>query len=305
MTATATARVAAYNAEPWIGECVEAILGQTRAPDEVVIVDDGSTDGTARELARFGDAIRVVKRRNGGCPAAFNTAIAHATSDYVALCGADDIWEPHKLEWQMGAITADPELDILFGDAALFGLSDGRYARPPGSGRLDSRALLRALYRVNIVCAPSVMIRRSIFERLGPFVEQFGADDYEYWMRSLRAGAVFYYDPRILLRYRRHEGNLSSRLRWMRECSHEVHLRYHDLVEDREEVRAVVAEDLFEIGRHLVDEQRWAEARTAFRRSARLRPAPRTAAWLSIATLPPRIRTATGRGAVRLRARTP
>jgi glycosyltransferase involved in cell wall biosynthesis len=301
MSATVTAVVAAYNAERWIGEAVAAILGQTRPPDEVVVVDDGSTDGTARELARFGDAIRVVSRTNGGCPAAFNTAIAHASGDYVALCGADDIWEPSKLEWQMDAIAADPGLDVLFGDACVFGLQEGQYARPPGSGRLDSAALLRELYRVNIICAPSVVIRRSLFARLGPFVERFGADDYEYWLRCLRDGAVFHYDARILLRYRRHENNLSSKLPWMRQCSHDVHRWYQDLIEDGDVVRAVLAADLFGIARDLVDEGRRGEARGAFRRSGRYRPTLSAAAWVAVLALPSGLSQTTGSALVKLR----
>lgn len=298
--ATITAVVAAYDAERWIGEAVEAILGQTRPPDEVVVVDDGSTDGTARELARFGDAVRVVHQPNGGCPAAFNRAFAEATGDYVALCGADDVWEPRKLEWQAETIALRPDVDVLFGDARLFGLSEGTYVSPPGTGILDGPALTRALYRENIVCAPSVVIRRELFERLGPFVERFGADDYEYWMRCLRDGAVFAFDPRILLGYRRHEDNLSSGLLWMQLCAHQVHRLYADDVDDRDLVRDVLADDQFKIGRSLVDAGRAAEARARFRGSLRHRLRPRAVAWLALLTLPAAVRHPAADALVRL-----
>ena len=80
-------------------------------------------------------------------------------------------------------------------------------------------ALKDALYRQCCICAPSVVIRRSLFERLGPFIEDFGADDYEYWFRCLRDGARFYYDPRPLLSWRQHENNLTGRTPWMDECA--------------------------------------------------------------------------------------
>jgi glycosyltransferase involved in cell wall biosynthesis len=299
---TVTAAVAAYNAEAWIAETLEAILGQTRPPDEVVVVDDGSTDGTAAILESFAGRVRVVRRANGGCPAAFNTAFDNATGDFVAMCGADDIWEPHKLEWQLEALRADPELDVLFGDAEIFGLVEGNYARPTGTGRLDAVVLRDALYRENLICAPSVVIRRSLFERLGPFVERFGADDYEYWMRCLRAGANFHYDPRVLLRYRRHESNLSSGLLWMTECSHEVHRWYAADLGDDALAHEVLAGDLFKIGRLLVDEGRVAEARRAFRGALRYAVTTRALVWVALLTLPAGVRDRSASTFVRLRS---
>ena len=112
-----------------------------------------------------------------------------------------------------------------------------------GLGVLDGARLRDALYRENIICAPSIVIRRSLFEKLGPFVEDFGADDLEYWMRCLRDGAVFHYDPRVLLRYRRHDSNLSSRLLWMAECSHDVHRWYAADIADPVLRTSVLAED--------------------------------------------------------------
>jgi glycosyltransferase involved in cell wall biosynthesis len=300
VTPTITAVVAAYNSEDWIGESLEGILGQTRRPDEVVVVDDGSTDGTPQVLERFGSAIRVVRRPNGGCPAAFNTAFAHATGDYVAMCGSDDVWEPQKLEWQAETIATRPEVDVLFGDAELFGLREGRYDPPPGTGLLDGGALAEALYRVNIVCAPTIVIRRALFERLGPFVEKFGADDLEYWMRCLRDGASFFHDPRVLVRYRRHEGNLSSRVLWMRQCSYDVHRWYADMIDDRSLVERTLAEDLYEIGRLLVDEGEPQAARARFQASLRHRFDPRALAWLAVLGLPAGARRRATQGSVAL-----
>jgi glycosyltransferase involved in cell wall biosynthesis len=300
MTPTITAVIAAYNSEPWLGESLEAVLGQTRPPDEVVVVDDGSTDGTPELLRRFGDAIRVVRQPNGGCPAAFNRAFREARGDYVAMCAADDVWEPRKLEWQAETIAAHPSVDVLFGDAVIFGLVDGRYGSPPGDGVLDHAALRDALYHENLICAPTIMIRRELFERLGPFVENFGADDYEYWMRCLRADATFFYDPRVLVRYRRHESNLSSRMLWMQRCSHDVHRWYADLMEDDSLVEAELATDLYKIGRSLVDESDPRGARTAFKASLRHRIAPRPLAWTAVLALPAGARQRAGQGLVAL-----
>ncbi len=287
-----SAVVAAYQAERFIGETLESILTQTRAPDEVIVVDDGSTDGTPGVLERFGGKIRVVRRANGGCPAAFNTAFREARGDFVAMCGADDIWEPQKLQWQTDALRAQPEADVLFTHAVLFDHQVGEHVRPPGGGLLDSTAFRNALFRENCVCAPSVLIRRSLFERLGPFVENFGADDYEYWLRCLRAGARFYYDPRPLVRWRQHEGNLSRRIAWMDECSYQVRRSYEADVTDRTVVREALAPILLRMARQLVDDGRPEEARRRFRealrhaRGATVIANAKALAWVLVLALP-------------------
>ena len=291
-----SAVVAAYQAERFIGETLESILTQTRPPEEVIVVDDGSTDGTARELERFSGAIRVLRRPNGGCPAAFNTAFQAARGDFVAMCGADDIWEPQKLEWQLEAIQAYPDADVLFGHAVVFGQIEAEHLRPTGSGLLESSALRNALFIDNCVCAPSVVIRRSLFERLGPFVEDFGADDYEYWFRCLRAGARFYYDPRTVMRWRRHENNLSMRKPWMDTCSCEVRRWYAADVADRAIVCAGLAPVLHRVARRLVDEGRPGEASRTYRealgyaRGAAPSDSVKALAWIAVLGLPARMR---------------
>jgi glycosyltransferase involved in cell wall biosynthesis len=291
-----SAVVAAYQAEDWIAEALESILSQTRPPDEVVVVDDGSTDDTPRELERFAGRIRVIRRPNGGCPAAFNTAFAAARGDFVAMCGADDIWKPKKLEWQAAAIAAHPEADVFFGHAMVVGRIEAEHSRPPGVGLLDSVAFRDALFKECCVSAPSVVIRRSLFERLGPFVENFGADDWEYWFRCLRSGARFYYDPRVLLSWRQHGGNLSAQTAWMDECARQVRRWYATDVTDR-----ALADDLFRAARLLVDEGSPLQARRAFRRSLRLgahKLAPgdaRALAWIAVLSLPDGARARAGR----------
>jgi glycosyltransferase involved in cell wall biosynthesis len=312
MTPTITAVVAAYNAERWIGETLEAILGQTRPPDEVVVVDDGSTDATAAELARFGDAIRVVTRRNGGCPAAFNTAFAAARGDYVAMCGADDVWEPQRLEWQLQTLAEHPEVDVCFGGARTFGADDWEWPAPGATGLLDGPALAACLYRSDIVCASSILIRRALAVELGPFVERFepgdtfsraalglpalprgdrfSGDDYDYWMRALERGATFHHDARTLVRYRRHDGNVTGDRLWVHRSICQVQLWHAAQIADRGLVRAVRATGLRDLGRLLVDAGAPREARRFVLASLRLRPSPTALAWLILLTLPERPR---------------
>jgi glycosyltransferase involved in cell wall biosynthesis len=306
--ATISAVVAAYQAEEWIAEAIDSILGQTSPPDEVVVVDDGSTDGTAGQLAKFGDRIRVIRRENGGCPAAFNTAFAAARSDFVAMCGADDIWEPEKLALQRAAIASHPEADLFSGHAVMTGLIEGDHTRPPGVGVLDNDDLRDELFAEGcVINAPSIVIRRELFDRLGPFVEDFGADDYEYWFRCLRAGARFYYEPRPLVRWRQHGDNLSWKSAWMDECSYKVMRTYEGEVTSRRVRARGYAPLFFRTGRRQVDAGEAKAARASFASSLRYWrgqgavQSARALAWIVVLTLPGTIRDALAGTLVKLK----
>jgi len=279
-TPTISAVVGAYNAQEWIGETVSAILSQTHPPDEVVVVDDGSTDGTAAELERFGSKLRVVRQSNGGCPAAFNRAFAEARGDYVAMCGADDLWEPDKLERQFAALTAHPQIDLALGGAWNFGTVEGPWTPAPEQGLQDARLLMPMLYRRNIVCASSALIRRSLYLRLGPFVEsaegeRFACDDYDYWLRALASGAVLYYDPNVLVKYRWHATNATRAQLWVHRSRLRTHRWHADNVADPQIVREVLADDLSQIARAEIEEGDYDRARASFTESLRQRVTPR------------------------------
>jgi glycosyltransferase involved in cell wall biosynthesis len=104
-----------HNGELYLAEAVDSALAQTHRPAEVVVVDDGSTDGTAEVAAGLGAAVRYVHQRNRGPGGAMNRGVALARGEYVAFLSADDVWEPEKLAGQMAALVADPSLDLVFG----------------------------------------------------------------------------------------------------------------------------------------------------------------------------------------------
>lgn len=288
---TITAMVRVYNAEEYVGESLSAILSQTRPPDEVLVIDDGSTDGTPDELRRFGGDIRVVGQANAGYAGAFNRGFGEARGEYVANCDADDIWEPEKLERQTGALRDHPEIDFAFTGARFFGRTNGPRAPYPGAGLLQAREVGRRIYRANCICTSSTLIRRSLVERLGPFDERAApCEDYDYWLRVLAAGAVSFYDPRELVRYRTHAEQVSNGLLRMHRREHMLHGRHSALVADPRVVEKTLARDLSNIGRALSDEDRPHEARAAFVSSLRHRPTPRVLGWVLVLSAPARYR---------------
>jgi glycosyltransferase involved in cell wall biosynthesis len=238
-------------------------------------------------LREFGSAITVIRQRNGGHARALNRGFQAATGDYLAKCDADDLWEPRKLERQVDALAADPRIDIAFGAVWIFGLEESRWDVPGAPyGVLDGDAFLRRMYPENLICPSSTLVRRSLYERLGKFAEDLPAEDYDYWFRALRAGAVFHYDPEILVRYRRHDRQITANLLRVRRAAYTVRRWHADLISDRDFVDDVLGNDLYAIGRMLVDEGTRPEARAAFRSSLRRRPTLSAAVWTALLMLP-------------------
>jgi glycosyltransferase involved in cell wall biosynthesis len=296
--------VPAYNEERYVAEALDAVLAQTFAPLEVIVVDDGSTDGTVGVVRGYGDRVLLIQQENRGCPGAFDTGFRQAAGEFVALCPADDIWEPWKLEWQAGALAQHPEVDVAFGAAQRFGLASGDHVRPERTGVLDGDWFGRQMYPRNLIADPSAVVRRSLYLDLGGY-EPLVGEDYEFWMRALAAGATFYFEARLVVRLREHGGNLSYRALDIWETNHLIHERYAALARDPELVRRTLAHDLLMIGYCRAALGRSQDARRSFRASLEKRLSPLSLVAATAMSVPgvakavseaaPRIRRASAR----------
>ena len=153
--------IGAYNAAPYLGEAIDSVFAQTYEPLELIVVDDGSTDGTGDVALAYGDRITFARQENGGNGAARNTAIGLANGSYFAFLDADDRFTERKLELQMEELRRDPGLDVVFGHVREF-------VSPELSPEL--RAGVREPAPVSPWAAPNLMlIRRESFERVGLF----------------------------------------------------------------------------------------------------------------------------------------
>ena len=263
----------AYNEELYIAEALDSILAQTRAPLEVIVVDDGSTDRTVETVRGYGSQVRLIEQENRGCHGAFDTGFREAAGDFVALCPADDVYEPQKLEWQGATLAANPEVDVAFGAATRFGLASGHHHRPARVKVLDNEWFARAMYKIDLIPDPSAVVRRALYFDLGGYKPIIG-EDYEFWMRALAAGATFYFDPRPLVRLREHGGNLSNRALDMWETNHLVHVNHAELAGDPELARRTIARDRMMIGYCQAALGRKDEARRSFRASLQTHLSP-------------------------------
>ena len=179
--------IAAYNAEAHIAEAVDSVLSQSHAPDEVIVVDDGSTDRTRAILQGFGNSVVCLSQRNSGQAAALNRALATATGDLLGFCDADDLWTPRKLEWQMSLLEASGEIDAVFGRVRQF-----VSAEVPEEQQERLRPVIEVLNGELKLC---MLIRRPVFDNLGPFEESLPAAFFIEWLgrakqQGLRGAAV-------------------------------------------------------------------------------------------------------------------
>lgn len=204
----------AYNVEGYIGRAIDSVLAQTYQDFEIVVVDDGSTDGTPRVLERYASAhpgrVRILTQANSGPSAARNRAFREARGRLFAFLDSDDEWLPSFLAEQMQILGAHPDVAVVTGNAIVRGgAGDGRPARPFPDPRPEPN-LAEILRDENAVFIMAVF-RRDVVDRIGGFDESLITnEDYDFWIRAARAGFRFARNDRPLGYYRRLTNSLSS-----------------------------------------------------------------------------------------------
>ncbi|MGH6911096.1 MAG: glycosyltransferase family 2 protein [Phenylobacterium sp.] len=200
-----------YNGEAFLTEAIGSILSQTYRDFELILVDDGSRDGTAdilRAFAKDDDRVRVVRRDNGGIVAALNTGLAVSVGEYVARMDADDISLPERFQFQLDYLDAHPGCALVGGVACSLG-PDGSFAGRTTGGRHRRTDLTCFPPRVAVAMHPLIMVRRAALLDVGGYRSNFPhAEDYDLFLRLSKLGTIDNPD-RDLLIYRRHEGAIS------------------------------------------------------------------------------------------------
>ncbi len=190
-----------YDRENYVGEAIESVLAQTLPPDELIVVDDGSTDGSLAVVERFArPSMQVIRQENAGIGAARNRGLRAATGDLIAFIDSDDLWEPDKLELQVGALRERDDLDLVFGHLVEF-LSPDRADELGGSLEVGTDPVPGLL-------ALTLLVRRTAVERIGLFDEKLRVGEFVDWMARARdLGLASLVLPQIVARRRIHGGN--------------------------------------------------------------------------------------------------
>ncbi len=189
-----------FNGERYLVEAVESVLAQTRSASEIIVVDDGSTDGSAELVGGYKQSVLYVRQTNSGTAAARNRGIRESSGEFVAFLDQDDWWEPNKLEQQLDAFEAQPDLGAVFGHIQQFVSPDvsevnrKRFVCPdePQEGYTPSAAI----------------VRRSVFAEVGPFDERWRQAEWIDWLLRLKeSGIPTLMLPQIVAHRRIHERN--------------------------------------------------------------------------------------------------
>jgi glycosyltransferase involved in cell wall biosynthesis len=189
-----------FNGERFLREAVQSVLDQKYSPVEIIVVDDGSTDGSAT-VARSLETVRYLYQTNQGPAAARNRGIEQAKGSLIAFADADDLWPSGKLELQLPYLISDPEIDIVLGRIQQVLLSE------TVDGPTQATEFGETGFSVNL---GSAVIRKSVFERVGLFDETMRySEDVDWFMRARESGAAIVTIDAVTLFYRQHDQNMT------------------------------------------------------------------------------------------------
>jgi glycosyltransferase involved in cell wall biosynthesis len=184
-----TAFIPTFNRSAFLKEALSSLLRQTRCPDEIIVIDDGSTDDTAQVVASFGPQVAYVRKVNGGKSSALNIGLQHSSYELIYILDDDDIAADDAIERMADALQNNPEYGFAYGGFDAFTvLNSGTVsieARTPQQA--DDEELPIALMHRDLIMQPGMLVRKSCYEQVGPFNEEFvRSQDYEMLLRLVR-----------------------------------------------------------------------------------------------------------------------
>jgi glycosyltransferase involved in cell wall biosynthesis len=212
-TPTFSVVIAAYQVADVIGEALDSLRRQTLPPLEVIVCDDGSTDGLEAALAPYHDELVFIRKENGGEASAKNAAAAHAHGDFIAILDGDDVYLPTRLASLAELAVARPDLDILTTDAFL--VVNGASVRNnyDETWRFEVTDQRRAILQRNFVFGHAA-VRRASFAEHGGFDESIRwTTDWDLWLRMILSGSAAGCVDEPLAIYRLRENSLTAQRR--------------------------------------------------------------------------------------------
>jgi glycosyltransferase involved in cell wall biosynthesis len=188
---------------------LDSVINQTFSDWELIVVDDGSTDGTDEMILRDYPAVRLHRQENGGVSAARNAGVALAAGEWIAFLDSDDAWLPEKLERQLSALANEPELRLSHTDEIW--IRNDRSVNQPKAYAKAGGGIYHRCLPLCCICPSSVLLRGDLFDEIGGFDETFPVcEDYDLWLRITARESVHYLDEALVRKYGGHEDQLST-----------------------------------------------------------------------------------------------
>lgn len=197
-----------YNRWPMIAEAVQSVLAQTFEAFELIVVDDGSTDNTARRLSSSDSRLRIFSQPHAGVAAARNAGVAISLGKYIAFLDSDDLWSPAKLEIQADFMERNSGVHIC--QTQEIWIRGGVRVNPKARHRKPSGDIFRRSLELCLISPSAVMMTKELFYWVGGFDESFPVcEDYDLWLRIAARHPVFLIDTPLATKRGGHADQLS------------------------------------------------------------------------------------------------
>src|SRR5581483_5598200 len=202
-----------FNRREMVAEAIASVLAQREASFELIVVDDGSTDGTGAAVEQALEdstrPVRVIQTENRGAAAARNLGVDASAASLVAFLDSDDLWSPDKLAHQLAFMRAHPELHIS--QCNELWIRNGRRVNPGLRHRKRAGDIFMDSLRTCLISPSAVIMRTDLFRDMGGFDESMAAaEDYDLWLRILMDHEVGLLDESLVTRRAGHPGQLSN-----------------------------------------------------------------------------------------------
>jgi glycosyltransferase involved in cell wall biosynthesis len=200
-----------YNRLPMLKEAVESVLTQGFEDMELIVVDDGSTDGTAEEMKQYGGRVKLFQHSvNRGVSAARNRGILDGRGKYVAFLDSDDLWVKGKLKIQVAFLDDNPHYPLCYTDEIW--IRKGKRVNPMLKHAKYSGWIFEKCLPLCIISPSSVMMRRTLFSKVGLFDEALPVcEDYDLWLRVSVRFPIFFINRKLMIKRGGHPDQLSQR----------------------------------------------------------------------------------------------
>jgi glycosyltransferase involved in cell wall biosynthesis len=200
-----------YNRLSMLKEAVQSVLIQDLDDFELIVVDDGSTDGTSEEMKQYGGRVKVIEHtENRGVSAARNKGIFHARGKYIAFLDSDDLWVKGKLKIQVAFLDENPHYPLCYTDEIW--IRRGKRVNPMKKHSKYSGWIFEKCLPLCTISPSSAMMRRPLFSRVGLFDEALPVcEDYDFWLRVSARFPIFFINKKLIVKRGGHPDQLSQR----------------------------------------------------------------------------------------------
>jgi len=202
--------IPSYNRRHTLERALQSVIEQSSPVDEIIVVDDGSTDGSRQLVAAGFPQVKIIRQPNLGVSAARNRGIEAAACEWIALLDSDDCWLPQKIEKIRAAWSREPE-QVLFHSDEIW-VRRGVRVNPMHKHRKSGGWIFRHCLPRCAISPSATVMRRSTLLELGLFDESLPAcEDYDLWLRLCHRYPVCYIDEALIVKYGGHDDQLSRR----------------------------------------------------------------------------------------------